>query len=485
MVGGSRGSSGPELGKQAMAEQNRGERTGPTGQGRMGCWRPVGEEGQGQGSAAAVLPGRLAAGRAGAEGGLWPQQAAGRPRAGLQGPGLWGKLPRVSSGPSQEPRWRRDRWAQRPRFGAWARAGGMAGEGPRRRLPALAQGKGHVGARDQRARALTAELTQRNGAWRANSRPGPGARSRAWAVGGSGWQCPCQAGEAGRWPQGTSRSWPGTQATRWSGQAPTGALGPGGLSSRRSPSSDQAAAPRTCSCNGSELGGWSADFLEASGCWAQRPRCSEGPIRCPPHKEQGPGGHAASSLPAPKTAPSVYPLAPCGRDTSGPNVALGCLASSYFPEPVTVTWNSGALTSGVHTFPSVLQPSGLYSLSSMVTVPASSLSSKSYTCNVNHPATTTKVDKRVGERLRWGRECTSRQAGVSPLPAGTSSQDGESRPGCQGRSPLSPSPAGPGSGRGQLGTSERPGWAQAGPLPRPWAPSSTSCSGMYQDLTLT
>uniref|UniRef100_A0A8D0N5G7 Ig-like domain-containing protein n=1 Tax=Sus scrofa TaxID=9823 RepID=A0A8D0N5G7_PIG len=72
-----------------------------------------------------------------------------------------------------------------------------------------------------------------------------------------------------------------------------------------------------------------------------------------------------------KTAPSVYPLAPCGRDTSGPNVALGCLASSYFPEPVTVTWNSGALTSGVHTFPSVLQPSGLYSLSSMVTVPPS------------------------------------------------------------------------------------------------------------------
>uniref|UniRef100_A0A287B9X9 Ig-like domain-containing protein n=1 Tax=Sus scrofa TaxID=9823 RepID=A0A287B9X9_PIG len=100
-----------------------------------------------------------------------------------------------------------------------------------------------------------------------------------------------------------------------------------------------------------------------------------------------------------QTAPSVYPLAPCGRDTSGPNVALGCLASSYFPEPVTVTWNSGALTSGVHTFPSVLQPSGLYSLSSTVTVPASSLSSKSYICNVNHPATETKVDKRVGERL--------------------------------------------------------------------------------------
>uniref|UniRef100_A0A4X1U2L7 Ig-like domain-containing protein n=1 Tax=Sus scrofa TaxID=9823 RepID=A0A4X1U2L7_PIG len=106
----------------------------------------------------------------------------------------------------------------------------------------------------------------------------------------------------------------------------------------------------------------------------------------------GPGGHAASSLPAPKTAPSVYPLAPCGRDVSDHNVALGCLASSYFPEPVTVTWNWGAQTSGVHTFPSVLQPSGLYSLSSTVTVPAHSLSSKCFTCNVNHPATTTKVD---------------------------------------------------------------------------------------------
>uniref|UniRef100_A0A4X1U300 Ig-like domain-containing protein n=1 Tax=Sus scrofa TaxID=9823 RepID=A0A4X1U300_PIG len=113
----------------------------------------------------------------------------------------------------------------------------------------------------------------------------------------------------------------------------------------------------------------------------------------------GPGVEVVVSS-APKTAPSVYPLAPCGRDTSGPNVALGCLASSYFPEPVTMTWNSGALTSGVHTFPSVLQPSGLYSLSSMVTVPASSLSSKSYTCNVNHPATTTKVDKRVGTKTK-------------------------------------------------------------------------------------
>uniref|UniRef100_A0A8I3PXL8 Ig-like domain-containing protein n=1 Tax=Canis lupus familiaris TaxID=9615 RepID=A0A8I3PXL8_CANLF len=80
-------------------------------------------------------------------------------------------------------------------------------------------------------------------------------------------------------------------------------------------------------------------------------------------------------------------------------VALACLVSGYFPEPVTVSWNSGSLTSGVHTFPSVLQSSGLYSLSSMVTVPSSRWPSETFTCNVVHPASNTKVDKPVPEPL--------------------------------------------------------------------------------------
>nr|7VZT_B Chain B, GH12-Heavy [Homo sapiens] len=86
--------------------------------------------------------------------------------------------------------------------------------------------------------------------------------------------------------------------------------------------------------------------------------------------------------------PSVFPLAPS-------TAALGCLVKDYFPEPVTVSWNSGALTSGVHTFPAVLQSSGLYSLSSVVTVPSSSLGTQTYICNVNHKPSNTKVDKRV------------------------------------------------------------------------------------------
>nr|8DW9_C Chain C, D29 Heavy chain [Homo sapiens]8DW9_H Chain H, D29 Heavy chain [Homo sapiens] len=87
--------------------------------------------------------------------------------------------------------------------------------------------------------------------------------------------------------------------------------------------------------------------------------------------------------------PSVFPLAPSGT------AALGCLVKDYFPEPVTVSWNSGALTSGVHTFPAVLQSSGLYSLSSVVTVPSSSLGTQTYICNVNHKPSNTKVDKKV------------------------------------------------------------------------------------------
>uniref|UniRef100_A0A8C8UQI7 Ig-like domain-containing protein n=1 Tax=Peromyscus maniculatus bairdii TaxID=230844 RepID=A0A8C8UQI7_PERMB len=91
-------------------------------------------------------------------------------------------------------------------------------------------------------------------------------------------------------------------------------------------------------------------------------------------------------LAATTTAPSVYPLAPGRGGTSGSTVTLGCLVKGYFPEPATVTWNSGSLTSGVHIFPSVLH-SGLYSLSSSVTVSSSTWPSQPVICNVAHPAT--------------------------------------------------------------------------------------------------
>nr|4JO3_H Chain H, monoclonal anti-HIV-1 gp120 V3 antibody R20 heavy chain [Oryctolagus cuniculus]4JO3_I Chain I, monoclonal anti-HIV-1 gp120 V3 antibody R20 heavy chain [Oryctolagus cuniculus]4JO4_H Chain H, monoclonal anti-HIV-1 gp120 V3 antibody R20 heavy chain [Oryctolagus cuniculus]4JO4_I Chain I, monoclonal anti-HIV-1 gp120 V3 antibody R20 heavy chain [Oryctolagus cuniculus] len=105
----------------------------------------------------------------------------------------------------------------------------------------------------------------------------------------------------------------------------------------------------------------------------------------------GPGTLVIVSSGQPK-APSVFPLAPCCGDTPSATVTLGCLVKGYLPEPVTVTWNSGTLTNGVRTFPSVRQSSGLYSLSSVVSVTSSS---QPVTCNVAHPATNTKVDKTV------------------------------------------------------------------------------------------
>uniref|UniRef100_UPI003D9CBEC7 3F1 (VH-VH1) n=1 Tax=Mus musculus TaxID=10090 RepID=UPI003D9CBEC7 len=94
------------------------------------------------------------------------------------------------------------------------------------------------------------------------------------------------------------------------------------------------------------------------------------------------------------TPPSVYPLAPGSAAQTNSMVTLGCLVKGYFPEPVTVTWNSGSLSSGVHTFPAVLQ-SDLYTLSSSVTVPSSTWPSETVTCNVAHPASSTKVDKKI------------------------------------------------------------------------------------------
>ncbi|KAE8633574.1 hypothetical protein XENTR_v10001920, partial [Xenopus tropicalis] len=60
-------------------------------------------------------------------------------------------------------------------------------------------------------------------------------------------------------------------------------------------------------------------------------------------------------------APSVFPLRPCcGSLGSDSHVTVGCLSSGFLPAPVTVKWNSGAITSGIKNFPAVLQQSGSF-----------------------------------------------------------------------------------------------------------------------------
>lgn len=246
-----------------------------------------------------------------------------------------------------------------------------------------------------------------------------------------------QAGTTGQWAQGLSRGPLGAGATgqssdRWLAQAEhpqearvgTQGLGPGdsnpagGHPAPTRPMGPARAAAETRGPGAAEsYAGRLVCRLPGGPPQARAPDTLPGPSQ-----ERGPCGHTASSLAASTTAPSVFPLAPSCGTTSGATVAMACLVLGYFPEPVTVSWNSGALTSGVHTFPSVLQASGLYSLSSMVTVPSSRWLSETFTCNVDHRPSNTKVDK-TGKRVSTGRQ--ARSVGP-PGPQGT------------GEAPLSP-----------------------------------------------
>ncbi|CAI5791329.1 Y heavy chain constant region [Podarcis lilfordi] len=77
-------------------------------------------------------------------------------------------------------------------------------------------------------------------------------------------------------------------------------------------------------------------------------------------------------------------------------VSIGCLVSGYFPEPVTVQWNSGAISSGIRTFPALLDSSsGHYTLTSQLTIPTSTWESEKFQCNVTHAATGFTANKDI------------------------------------------------------------------------------------------
>ncbi|KAJ1137371.1 hypothetical protein NDU88_003780 [Pleurodeles waltl] len=99
----------------------------------------------------------------------------------------------------------------------------------------------------------------------------------------------------------------------------------------------------------------------------------------------------------PISAPMVFPLVPCcGSVGSGGSVSLGCLATGYMPDPVNITWNSGAITTVVTTPPSVYSSSrGTYMRSSQITVPAARLRNGTYECSVEHEYTGLKQEKTV------------------------------------------------------------------------------------------
>uniref|UniRef100_A0A7N5K1V5 Ig-like domain-containing protein n=1 Tax=Ailuropoda melanoleuca TaxID=9646 RepID=A0A7N5K1V5_AILME len=108
----------------------------------------------------------------------------------------------------------------------------------------------------------------------------------------------------------------------------------------------------------------------------------------------------------PPKAPSVFPLIPSSparvaRATfTDSKVTIGCLVEDYFPEPATVQWNSGAITSGIQDFPPVRHASGQYTHTSLLTIPASNWESVTYFCNIEHEATNSRINKYVGQTSR-------------------------------------------------------------------------------------
>nr|KAF6269936.1 hypothetical protein mMyoMyo1_006689 [Myotis myotis] len=84
--------------------------------------------------------------------------------------------------------------------------------------------------------------------------------------------------------------------------------------------------------------------------------------------------------------PDVFLLAPCSRGAAGEavSVTLGCLVRGYFPEPVTVTWDTGSLNTSVVTLPAVFNlNSSLYTTSSHMTA-SGEWAKQTFTCNVKH-----------------------------------------------------------------------------------------------------
>ncbi|KAL7977673.1 hypothetical protein Chor_009622 [Crotalus horridus] len=89
-------------------------------------------------------------------------------------------------------------------------------------------------------------------------------------------------------------------------------------------------------------------------------------------------------------------MSPCNQDiTTASLVSIGCLIKGYFPQPATVQWNSGAITSGIHNFPPVSLASDHYTYTSLLTIPVSQWQSQEFQCNVEHAATDTRINKRI------------------------------------------------------------------------------------------
>uniref|UniRef100_A0A8C9QIZ5 Ig-like domain-containing protein n=1 Tax=Spermophilus dauricus TaxID=99837 RepID=A0A8C9QIZ5_SPEDA len=122
--------------------------------------------------------------------------------------------------------------------------------------------------------------------------------------------------------------------------------------------------------------------------------------------------------------PSVFPLRPCCSEPT--SMSLGCLVTGYFPEPVTVTWDTGSLNVSTLDFPTAKLSSGLLARTSQLTVSdPGEWARKSFTCSVGHaPSSTSQVNKTVQGKRGQGpepacgapRPCRAGWAVIPPSP---------------------------------------------------------------------
>uniref|UniRef100_A0A8C5MAG7 Ig-like domain-containing protein n=1 Tax=Leptobrachium leishanense TaxID=445787 RepID=A0A8C5MAG7_9ANUR len=92
-------------------------------------------------------------------------------------------------------------------------------------------------------------------------------------------------------------------------------------------------------------------------------------------------------------SPSVFPLKPC-CGTQDSSISIGCLASGYLPQTLSIKWNAGAIQDGIMNFPPISN-GDLYTSSSQLTISASDWKNKPYSCTVEHLNKTIEKQGRV------------------------------------------------------------------------------------------
>lgn len=93
--------------------------------------------------------------------------------------------------------------------------------------------------------------------------------------------------------------------------------------------------------------------------------------------------HLFLSFLASVTAPTVFPLTPCGSGT-GDMVTLGCLATGFTPPTLTMTWrNNGANVADSIQYPAI-RKGDLYTGVSQVRVSKQDWVSEQVMCAITH-----------------------------------------------------------------------------------------------------